>query len=134
MGVTITANGSNESFDMGYGGFGNLRKNIAHCIDPDLGVLYEELYRTWLAPQIERINALILDKHLECDHAMDFLFQADCCGMVGYRACREIYEAIKDVDFGDKCFQYGAIAHNDYERFKAFLKECVRYHRNMRWG
>lgn len=136
MGVTITANGSQESFDMGYIGFGNLRKNIAYCIDPELGNLYESiLHHEIITDAMEiQINSVIAEKKLDCVGALGFLFQSDCYGRVDYRACREIYEAIKNVDFGDKCFQYGAIAHNDYERFKVFLKECVRYHRNMRWS
>lgn len=37
MGVTITAKNSGFSFDMGYGGFWNLRNNIALALDEEFG-------------------------------------------------------------------------------------------------
>lgn len=43
MGVTISANGSNRSFNCGYGGFFNLRKNIALAYDGELGEHYAKM-------------------------------------------------------------------------------------------
>ena len=39
MGVTITATNATYSFDMGAGGFFNLRKNIADVLDQEFGIL-----------------------------------------------------------------------------------------------
>ena len=39
MGITVTATNSKYDFDMGYGGFFNLRKNIALALDKDFGEL-----------------------------------------------------------------------------------------------
>ena len=63
---------------------------------------------------------------------LDFLYAPDEDGKISYKTCRKIYELIKDVDFGGKCFRYAAHVHNDYEEFKMFLKECVSHRRNMR--
>lgn len=38
MGLSITANNSQYSFDCGYGGFFNLRKNVALAFDEELGI------------------------------------------------------------------------------------------------
>lgn len=42
MGVTISATHSSYEFDTGYGGFFNLRKNIALALDDELGKMYIE--------------------------------------------------------------------------------------------
>lgn len=135
MGITLYSKGSKLSFDMGYGGFHNLRCNIADCIDAKFGEVYRDYTLCVQSPQLwaEKLNTIIEKKNLNCDLALDFLFESDCSGEADYKTCREILEIIKDVDFGDKYFRYGAIAHNDYEEFKAFLGDCVRYHRKMKW-
>lgn len=45
MGVSISATHSSYSFDMGYGGFGNLRKNIALALDDAFGNMYLQYAR-----------------------------------------------------------------------------------------
>lgn len=135
MGITLYSKGSKLSFDMGYIGFHNLRCNIANCIDEEFGGVYaDNTFRT-IYPQVwaTQLNTIIEKKNLTCNLALDFLFESDCSGESDYKTCWEILEIIKDVDFGNKCFRYGAYAHNDYEEFKAFLRDCVRYHRKMRW-
>ena len=47
MGITITAKNSSYDFDMGYGGFFNLRKNIALALDKEFGENYEHLGSCW---------------------------------------------------------------------------------------
>ncbi len=44
MGITITATNSTYEFDMGYGGFFVLRRNIARALDKEFGDTYEEAY------------------------------------------------------------------------------------------
>lgn len=129
MGVTISANGSNISFDMGYVGFHILRCAIAQCVDSVFGRFYESSYTT-----AEEFNRVIKKRNLTCDRVLAFLFMPDCNGSVDYKTCKEILSFIKDVDFGDRCFRYAAYADNDYEEFKQFLAECVKYHRSMRWS
>ena len=42
---------------------------------------------------------------------------------------------IKDINFGDKIFVYGAHSDGkDYEYLKDFLRECYSHRRNMRWN
>lgn len=41
MGVSISATNSKYSFDMGGGGFFDLRKNIAYVLNEELGKVYE---------------------------------------------------------------------------------------------
>ena len=136
MGIMITAKGSEISFDMGAAGFKSLRDNIALCIDPDFGKIYSDTYMIMFCPKQweESLNRIIAKKNLNCYLALDFLFASDCEGEADYRACKEIFDLIKGVDFGNRNFRYGAIAHNDYEEFKTFLSDCIRYHRKMRWS
>ena len=136
MGVTITCKNPKYSFDMGYGGFFNLRKNIAIALDEEFGNHYSTL-TSCHSPQdytnFDNIaNRMISEKDLD-DDILDFLFQSDCDGKINYRTCKKIYELIKNVDFGNKSFRYTAYAHNDYEELKEFLLDCYKYHKNMIW-
>ena len=139
MGVTITATNSSYSFDMGCGGFFNLRKNIALALDKDFGENYALIAKCYTDNQYtenDRAAELIIaDKQLDDKYSdvLDFLYASDEGGKISYKTCRKIYNLIKDMDFGKKCFRYAAHAHNDYEEFKSFLKECVSHRRNMRW-
>jgi hypothetical protein len=140
MGVTITATNSRLSFDIGYGGFFNLRKNIAYALDRQLGDLYACL------PQVagnenaceeydRRVNAYLKRSGLgdRYEDVIDFLYSSDCDGEVSYKTCGRIFEIIKDVNFEGKCFRYAAYAHNDYDEFKRFLRDCYARKRKMRW-
>lgn len=140
MGVSISAKNATYSFDMGGGGFFNLRKNIAYALDKDFGENYEQLI---LCHSKEACDAndreaerIINSKHLDDEYAcvLDFLYASDCGGKINYKTCKKIYDLIKDIDFGDKCFRYGILVHNDYDEFKSFLKECYSHRRNMYWS
>lgn len=145
MGVTICARNSRICFDMGYGGFFNLRKNIAFCMNKDFGNLYSQLMTARderesdkLTKEIEYFINHKTNWEKEYSDVLDFLFESDCGGKAGYKTCGKLYEIIKDVDFGKKCFQYAVRFQkqpvNDYELLKVFLKECYRYHRTMYWS
>lgn len=139
MGVSIYATNSTDSFEMGGGGFFNLRKNIAYALDPKLGAVYEIIpfchSKEDFADHDRRVNKVIADRGLEKDaDILDFLYMGDCEGSISYRTCKKIYDLIKDIDFSGKCFQYAMISDNDYERFKAFLSECYSHRRKMRWS
>ncbi len=139
MGITITATNSSYDFDMGYGGFFNLRKNIALALDKDFGENYSDLGTCYTEEQFKANDSvaemIIAQKKLDEKYSdvIDFLYTSDCEGKASYKTCRKIYELIKDVGFGKKGFRYAAYSHNDYEEFKEFLKECVSHRRNMRW-
>lgn len=57
MGLTITATNSKYEFDMGYGGFYNLRKNIAFALDKEIYInLFISVYNfTYLHIYRDRI-------------------------------------------------------------------------------
>ena len=142
MGVTITATHAKCDFDMGYGGFSNLRKNIALSLDKEFGdsyVAWVDSYFSggdfeWKAKMSERIiNKKCLDD--EYRDVLDFLYMSDTEGKIDYKTCRKIAKLLEKrlPELKEKSFRYAAQAGNDYEDFVKFLKECVRYHRNMRW-
>lgn len=138
MGVTIFAKNSKTDFHMGYGGFFSLRKNIAKAIDADFGEHYATLIHCHTKEEYqafdEKANRLLSEKRINnMNDVLDFLFMPDTDGKINYRTCGKIYELIKTVDFGGKCFTYAAYAKDDYERFKGFLKECYSKRRNMYW-
>lgn len=139
MGVTITAANASYEFDMGYGGFFNLRKNIAMALNEEFGEVYTALGSCYTESQFEQNDRdaeyVINKNHLADEYAdvIQFLYSPDTGGSIPYTTCRSIYNLIKDVDFGNKAFRYAAYAHNDYEEFKAFLEECVSKRHEMRW-
>lgn len=69
MGITITAKNSSYDFDMGYGGFFNLRKNIALALDKEFGENYEHLGSCWTKEQFaendKNAERIISSKHLD---------------------------------------------------------------------
>ena len=139
MGVTITANNSKYSFDMGYGGFFSLRAQIALALDKEFGGIYDLYSRCWSPQQYEAndraAEAIINKQHLDVDYkdVLDFLYMSDSEGEISYRTCRKILDLIKDIDFGQNGFRYALYRHNDYEEFKSFLAECYSKRRKMRW-
>jgi len=141
MGITISATNSSYDFDMGYGGFFNLRKNIAFALDNELGKMYAEYGRCVTKRQFKEIDNIIehmIDrKHLDKDYkdVLDFLYLPDTDGKIGYKTCKKIADLLEPcmAALRNKWFRYAAYAGHDYEDFVAFLRECYRYHRNMRW-
>ena len=138
MGVCLTSRKSDYSFDMGYGGFHNLRKNIASAWDEELGEAYGDMVMCVTHPKEynERINRIIANDRFkdEDEDILDFLFASDCDGKCGYKTCGKIYNLIKDIDFGGKIFTYAAYSDGkDYEKLKLFLKECYQKRRMMIW-
>lgn len=141
MGVTVTATNSNYSFDMGSGGFFNLRKNIAYVFDKEVGEHYETLFRCWSKEERDawdrKMNKILSDDRFrpEDEDVLDFLFASDCGGSASHKTCKKIYGFIKDINFGNRTFVYSAHSDGkDYEHFKAFLLECYKNRRKMRWS
>ena len=139
MGVTLTAKNPVHTFNMGYGGFSNLRANIADLFDEEFGEHYRTLQKCCDQADYEeygRIGDKILSNSRFKDEdadILDFLYASDCEGKIGYRTCGKIYELIKDADFTGKTFRYTAYAHNDYEELKEFLKDCYSHRKNAVW-
>ena len=138
MGIRITGKNSASDFDMGYGGFASLRKNIALALDKEFGENYARLTLCHSEAQFaenDKNADYIIEKNNLNQHKdiLDFLYQSDCAGEVSSKTCKEILDLIKDIDFGDQRFQYASISENDYENFKKFLEECYRKRRKMKW-
>lgn len=139
MGICISATNSGYTFDMGYGGFFNLRANIADIIDKDFGALYRKarycMGKQELEDNMREAYRIAGEKNLyeKYGDVIDFLYMSDAKGTISHRTCKHIYDLIKDVDFGNKIFRYAAQAGNDYEDLKKFLKECYSNRRKMRW-
>lgn len=136
MGVSISAKNSKYDFNMGYIGFFWLRKNIATALDKNFGDNYKNLISCHTQEDFkehDRIANMIIEKNELDEDIVEFLYAPDTNGKISYKVCKKIYDLIKDIDFGNEHFRYGAYAHNDYEEFKEFLKECYAHHRNMYW-
>lgn len=138
MGVCLTSRKSTYSFDMGYGGFHNLRTNICKAFDEELGEVYADMLMAMTNTEEydKRINDVLANDRFkdEDEDLLDFLFASDCEGKCGYKTCKKIYNLIKDIDFGSKIFTYGAYSDGkDYEKLKLFLKECYQKRRMMIW-
>lgn len=141
MGVTVFASGISLDFDMGYGGFYHLRKNIALALDQEFGEHYANILDTLHASKSEKdaywkkYEEIINRKNLRKNNltVLSFLLKSDCGGKISWKTCKKIYDLIKDVDFEDRGFRYAAHRKNDYEDFKKFLRECVKNKRYMQW-
>lgn len=138
MGVIITANNSKTTFNCGYGGFMNLRNNIASAFDKEFGELYKNLLLYITENEIngynEKVNKILSERFKDDEDIINFLFASDCEGKISYKTCKKIYDLIKNIDFGKKIFTYAAHSDGkDYEKFKNFLLECYKYRRNMVW-
>ncbi len=140
MGVSITAKGSSYDFDMGYGGFASLRKNIAMALDKEFGENYAQLTRCHSKAQFtenDKNADYIIEKNKlneKYKDVIDFLYMCDCSGEISHKTCKQIFNLIKDIDFGKQSFQYATARGNDYEDFKNFLEECYRKKRKMIWN
>lgn len=141
MGVTIYANNGSRTFDGGYFGFMNLRTNIALAFDKEFGEHYSTLRTCFKVEDRKEFDAkankiLSHDRFSQEDEdIIEFLATSDCGGSISHKTCKKIYDLIKDIDFGNKIFTYGAYSDGkDYEHFKKFLLECYSHRRKMRWG
>lgn len=82
-------------------------------------------------------NVLKKDVFKNKGKILDFLFSSDCGGKMDYKACGEIYQLIKDIDFTNQGFQYvnnrNVNGYNDYENLKVFLLQCYKARVMARW-
>ena len=137
MGITITATNPKYEFDMGYGGFFLLRKEIALALNEEFGRNYADLAHCY-TPKEYAANDKAADWIIQKNHldryadVLDFLYMPDSAGEVGYKTCGDILNLIRNRKDGTG-FRYGSIQHNDWEEFKEFLQDCYSHHKKMRW-
>lgn len=138
MGVTIE--NKNRSIDMGYGGFYNLRKNIAGIYSIEFKNLYEEWCRPYSKITNEEGNKILAsfyERNIltdDDDIVLDFLFASDCEGKISVKGCRRLYKIIKDYD-DNIC--YGYIGRNDcamFKDFKSLVEECAKNRIILKWS
>lgn len=140
MGFTIYSNNGSRNFDGGMGGFMSLRENIAFAFDEEFGEHYSTLRSCFRESDYksfnEKTNKILSANRFkqEDEDIVEFLFAPDCEGEISHKTCKKIYDLIKDIDFGNKIFTYGAHSDGkDYEYFKQFLLECYSHRRKLRW-
>lgn len=145
MGVSIVCTNPKYSFDMGCGGFYNLRKNVALSLDREFGELYSLLMRCYGQKETDETANRIqkyIDIHPDIfpdinNDILDFLFAPDSGGKSSYRTCKKIATLLEknfsELDLEHKMFRYAAESHSDYSEFIDFLKDCYSNRKNMTW-
>ncbi len=138
MGISLYCIKTGTSYDMGYGGFLRLRAKVAELCSPEFGEHYEQLLhpRNWGDAFYEefdkKTDELIATKKVSVRVA-SFCLQSDCCGKIGYGACKTILDKVKDYD--DDVL-YGYCGRPDcfkFKDFKSLLQECVDNKSSMAW-
>lgn len=142
MGVTIKCKKTNDSIDLGYGGFNNLRLKVAELA----GKEWYEHYQTLFSRPItvgessddfyeqfdKKTLELIANKKIN-QKIVSFCLQSDCGGYIGYGACKRILNAIGEYD--DKIL-YGYCGRPDCARFRDFkrlLQQCADNKCDLIW-
>lgn len=137
MGVTIWCKKTGTSYDLGYGGFSNLRDKVAELCSKEFGKHYAcliKLHSTEEFEEFDRKTKELLDRKVVSVKVVDFCLQSDGGGKIRYGACKEIYNRIKDYD-DDIC--YGYAGRPDCMKFKDFValvKECYENKSDLVWG
>lgn len=91
MGVVLT-NG-NKEVNIGYLGFGFLRKAIAHSFNEECGNLYDKLYYGY---EYTKEDNEFLDKKLP-KYLDEFLYHSDCDGYFKSESVKGIYEELQKL-------------------------------------
>ena len=109
------------------------------ALDKKFGENYADLSscltENQFADNDKKADRIIQKNHLKDDYedVIAFLYASDGGGSISYKTCQSIFELIKNIDYGNKGFQYANRSSNDYEAFKKFLKECYSKRRKMKW-
>lgn len=141
MGVTIES--KNFSIDLGYGGFGNLRKRVAELTGKEIGehyayldkgcLLYGEERTKFFTEYDKKTNKLM--ESLKIPHQiLSFLYASDCNSKTTLSTCRKIYKVIENYDDN---ILYGYSGRPDcamFKDFKRIVKDCIDNKRGMRWS
>lgn len=136
MGITIRCKKSGRSYDLGCGGFYNLRSKVAELCSPEFGKHYKTLIHLNSKEEFDEFDektAELLRNKVVSEKVVDFCYQSDCGGSIRYGACKEIYNHIKDYD-DNIC--YGYAGRPDCFKFRDFvslLKECSEIKSSLVW-
>lgn len=143
MGVTIECKKTGRSIDLGYGGFNNLRNQVARLVGEPFSSHYltlsEAMLLTW-----EQRKKFFEKYDLESQQMVsngsvsvkiaNFLYQSDCEGKIRYGACKELLKIIGDYDDD---ILYGYCGRKDcakFADFKAILQDCVTQKCDLVWS
>ena len=139
MGITLTANHSSYSFDMGCAAFFELRAAIAEAYDEWFGAHYRDLSKCFDQIDFEehdRITEEILCRPQFRDEdtdILDFLYAPDCDGKIGYRTCRKISLLLQKAELEGKRHMEEPSVRYEYEELRRFFAECYSHRRNAYW-
>lgn len=141
MGVTIKS--KNHSIDLGHGGFNRLRTKVAELTAPDIYEHYKYLDNgLFLSGEARKDFFTAYDKKIEelaekyegkFNLILDFLYEPDCDGKMSVKACKAIWDVIKDYDDD---ILYGYSGRPDCAKFKDFkiiVKDCITNKYPMKW-
>ena len=142
MGITITAKyESAPEYDMGYGQFFCLRRDIAYLISNEFGDLYSKLPSMYIAtPEVQRafdegIDTL-LEKYKVRKRLIPFLFRSDCDGYISPAQCKTVLIYLES-SFIEPEKEYGYVAPGRKRmtiyQFKDLLTECCKRKVNLIW-
>ena len=136
MGLSIYCKKTKTNYDLGCGGFYNLRLKVAELCSPEFGEHYKTLlylhsnkeYADFDKKTLELINNKAVSKKV-----VDFCLQSDIEGSIRYGACKEIYNHIEDYD-DNICYGYlGRPNRFMFKDFKDLLKECYDNKSSLCW-
>lgn len=131
MGVSICANNRKcpISFDMGYGGFYDIRHFIGES-------LAGEAYNYWTKTDDNTTKEIL---HIACQNlydivgeaTYDFLTQTDCEGSLTHKECKELLDKIKPLH-NNNLYGYWRCQHS-FEDFKTLLQYCYSHRTKLVW-
>ena len=142
MGITITAKyeGAPE-YDMGYGQFFCLRRDVAYLISNELGDLYSKLPGMSVAkPEVQRkfnddMEAL-LQKYKVRKRLIPFFYRSDCGGYLSPKQCEALRMCLESP-FIEPEIEYGYDApwckRMTICQFRELLAECCKRKVNLIW-
>ena len=142
MGVTLTGTKSSIDLSGGYSMMMHIRTRVANAFDKEFGEHYKTLFEPpffkeddWYKAFNKKANEILSDKRFKDEdrEIVKFLFMSDSEGKIRSTTCGKIYNLIKDTSFPDLALRYIAYSDNDWEDFKALLKECFSKRMNLIW-
>lgn len=136
MGLTLTAKYKDApEWDMGYGSFFRLRRDVAYTISKEFGEHYADI--TWGSfhqEEYDEITNILLRKYHVSNRLIFFLYSPDCEARISPLRCKAVYDQIEGTKNN---FLYGYTARPNacmtWEDFKCMLKECYERKTYMYW-
>lgn len=144
MGVSIYCERLNKSIDLTYMGFQRFRERVSMLACPEWGEEYSKISsasnlskdeKEEFFDRVDEMTERLIENGKLDKLIVHFCYQADCDGKVSSRACKRIYECIKDYSEDDK-ITYGYAAHENCPRFKdikELIKQCSETKSPLTW-